>query len=98
MAKGGRPDKQNQVMGMFSKIAREAKRLDKKRIREAKRKGEFYYLERPELLSIAEQEKYYAAKQKFERGDGVWHKLYNRESNAFPFPYKFISKRDIHKG
>ena len=31
MAKGGRPDKQNQVMGMFSKIAREAKRLDKKR-------------------------------------------------------------------
>lgn len=94
MAKGGRPDRQHQVMGMFSKIAREAKKLDKKRIREAKRKGEFYYIERPELLSIVEQEKYYAAKQKFERGDGTWDKVYNRESSTFPFPYKFISKRD----
>ena len=94
MAKGSRPDKQNMVMGMFSKIAREAKKLDKKRIREAKRKGEFYYIERPELLSIQEQEKYFAAKQKFERGDGTWNKEYDRDSASFPFPYKFISKRD----
>ena len=94
MAKGARPDKQNMVMGMFSKIAREADRLDKKRIREAKRKGEFYYIERPELLSITEQEKYYAALYKFEKGDKVWIAEYNRESKSFPFPYKFIHGRD----
>jgi len=94
MAKGGRPDKQNQVMGMFSKIAREAKKLDKKRIREAKRKGEFYYIERPELLSIKEQEKYFAAKLKFEKGDGTWDRVYDRESSNFPYPYKFIHGRD----
>ena len=94
MAKGARPDKQNMVMGMFSKIAREAKRLEKKRIRDAKRKGEFYYIERPELLSIREQEKYFKALDAHEKGDGVWNKVYNRESKSFPFPYKFIHGRD----
>ena len=94
MATGSRPDKQNMVMGMFSKIAREAKRLEKKRIRDAKRKGEFYYIEHPELLSIKEQEKYFKAKDAYERGDLTWAKEYNRESKVFPFPYKFISKRD----
>ena len=44
MAKGARPDKQNMVMGMFSKIAREADRQEKKRIKEARRRGEFYKL------------------------------------------------------
>ena len=94
MAKGSRPDKQNMVMGMFSKIAREADRLDKKRIKEAKRKGEFYHIEHPELLSIPEQEKYFKALAKFEKGDNVWSKEYNRESSNFPFPYKFIHGRD----
>ena len=94
MSKGSRPDKQNMVMGMFSKIARESKRLDKKRIKDAKRKGEFYYIEHPELLSINEQFKYFKAKDVYERGDNTWLKEYDRTSSKFPFPYKFIHGRD----
>ncbi len=94
MAKGSRPDKQNMVMGMFSKIAREADRLDKKRIREAKRKGEFYHIDKPELLSIAEQEKYYKALKKHEEGGETWNKKYDQSKKDFPFPYKFANNRD----
>jgi hypothetical protein len=94
MAKGGKPDKQNQVMGMFSKIAREAKRLENKRIKEAKRKGEFYYVENPELLSIEEQIKYFKAKKNYEEGSDSWDTIYSREQNTFPFPYKFMNPKD----
>ena len=94
MAKGGRPDKQNQVMGMFSKIAREAKRLDKKRIREAKRRGEFYYIDRPELLSIEDQIKYFKAKDEFENGGSAWDTKYEKGLATFPFPYKFMNAKD----
>ena len=94
MAKGSRPDKQNMVMGMFSKIAREADRLDKKRIREAKRKGEFYYIDKPELLSIAEQEKYFKALKIHEEGGETWNKRYSQTDKDFPFPYKFANNRD----
>ena len=37
MAKGGRPDKENMIVGMFSKIAREYDRQKKKEVREAKK-------------------------------------------------------------
>mgnify|MGYP003118514078 CR=1 FL=1 len=94
MAKGGRPDKQHQVMGMFSKIAREADRLKKRQIREAKKRGEFIYLDHPELLSIPEQVKYFEAMSKHEKGNGMWTKVYNRESSSFPFPYKFMNAKD----
>ncbi len=94
MAKGARADKQNMVMGMFSKIAREADRLDKKRIKEAKRKGEFYHIDKPELLSIAEQEKYYKALKIFEEGGESWNKTYDINNKEFPFPYKFANQRD----
>jgi hypothetical protein len=94
MAKGSKGDKQGMVIGMFSKIAREANRLDKKRIREAKRKGEFYYIENPELLSIFEQEKYYKAKNKFENGGEAWAIKYSQSDKNFPFPYKFAMAKD----
>lgn len=93
MAKG-RPDKQNQVMGMFSKIAREAKKIENKRIREAKRKGEFYYIEHPELLSIDEQIKYFEARKNYEEGGDAWNTIYSQQQNTFPFPYKFMNPKD----
>ena len=94
MAKGGRPDKQNQVMGMFSKIARESDRIKKREMKAAKRRGEFYPLDHPELLSIPEQVKYFEAKRKWEKGGDQWERKYDRESSAFPWPYKFMSARD----
>ena len=79
---------------MFSKIAREADRLDKKRIREAKRKGEFYYVDKPELLSIEDQIKYFKAKKIHEEGGEMWAKSYSQSDKDFPFPYKFANNRD----
>ena len=84
----------SQVMGMFSKIAREAKKLENKRIREAKRKGEFYYIENPELLSIEDQIKYYKAKKNYEEGGDSWNMIYSQQQNTFPFPYKFMNPKD----
>jgi len=94
MAKGSKGDKQGMVIGMFSKIAREANRLEKKRIREAKRKGEFYHIDNPELLSIAEQEKYFKALREFERGGPEWKTQYNQSDKSFPFPFKFANNKD----
>jgi hypothetical protein len=88
----GRPDKQDQVTGMFSKIAREAKRKENQERKAAKRRGEFYKLDHPELLSIPEQEKYFAEKRKFERGGDQYDKIYDRNHDSFPFAYKFRSK------
>ena len=89
MAKGARPDKQNMVMGMFSKIAREANRQEKKRIRDAKRAGVFYKIDHPELLSIADQEIYFKALIADRSGGDSWDIVYERNSKDFPFPYKF---------
>ena len=94
MAKGSRPDKQNQVMGMFSKMAREADRLEKRRIKEAKKRGEFYYISHPELLSITEQEKYFKAKDEFENGGPAWSTKYVVGSKDYPYPYNFAKKSD----
>ncbi len=84
-----KPDKQNQVYGMFSKIARDAKKAEKRAIREAKNKGEFYQLDHPELLSIAEQEKYIMAKRKHDEGGDQYDIVYDRDKQDFPWPYKF---------
>jgi len=94
MAKGGRPDKQNMITGMFSKIAREADRIRKKEIREAKKRGDFIKLDHPELLSIPEQEKYFAAYRKWEEGGTQYKTVYDRNSKDFPFPYKFRTDKD----
>jgi|TARA_R100000501_G_C2587931_1_gene88905 hypothetical protein len=95
MAKGGRPDKENMITGMFQKIAREADRIKKKEIREAKRRGEFIKIDSPELLSIPEQEKYYAALRKWEKGGDQYKTTYERTSSSFPWPYKF--RKDLDK-
>jgi hypothetical protein len=94
MAKGGRPDKQNMITGMFSKIAREADRIKKKEIREAKKRGDFIKLDHPELLSIPEQEKYFAALRKWEEGGEQYKIIHDRTSKNFPFPYKFRKDKD----
>ena len=94
MAKGGRPDKENMITGMFSKIAREADRIKRKEIKEAKRKGEFIKLDNPELLSIPEQEKYFQAKRKHESGGSEYLLKYDRASKEFPYPYKFRKDKD----
>jgi hypothetical protein len=94
MAKGSKGDKQGMVIGMFSKIAREADRLEEKRIREAKRNGEFYRIHNPELLSIAEQEKYFKALNEFERGGPEWKTQYKQSDKSFPFPFKFANNKD----
>lgn len=94
MAKGGRPDKQDQVTGMFSKIAKEADRQKRRAIKEAKKRGEFIYLDHPELLSIREQEKYFIAKSKHEKGNGQFDILYSRDNSNFPWPWKFASIKD----
>ena len=86
MAKGGRPDKQNMITGMFSKIAREADRI--------KKRGDFIKLDHPELLSIPEQEKYFAALRKWEEGGEQYKIIHDRTSKNFPFPYKFRKDKD----
>lgn len=88
MAKGGRPDKENMIVGMFSKIAREYDRQKKREIREAKRNGEFYYRDDVHLLSIEEQEKYYAAKFAHENGGNQYSRIYKGET--LPKPYHFM--------
>ena len=92
MAKGARPDKQNMVMGMFAKIAREADREEKYRIRQAKRNGEFYTVPHPELLSLRDQEIYFKALAESRSGGVAWDKEYNRKSKDFPFPYLLAKK------
>ena len=93
MAKGARPDKQNMVMGMFAKIAREADREEKYRIRQAKRNGEFYTVPHPELLSLKDQEIYYRALAESKAGDyQQWNIEYNRNAKDFPFPYLLAKK------
>ncbi len=94
MAKGTKGDKQGMVIGMFSKIAREADRLEKKRIREAKRNGEFYHIDNPELLSLVEQEKYFKALAIFEKGGPEWDTQYKQSDKTFPFPYKYANNKD----
>jgi hypothetical protein len=89
-----RPDKQDQVTGMFSKIAKEANRREKQERKAARNRGEFYKLDHPELLSIPEQEKYYAEKQKWEKGGDQYNKVYNKESADFPYAYKFRTVED----
>jgi hypothetical protein len=80
------------IVGMFSKIAREYDRQKKREIRDAKRKGEFYYIESPELLSIEEQEKYFAALRNHESG-GDQYKIVYRDENM-PKPYHFMNPKD----
>jgi hypothetical protein len=92
MAKGGRPDKENMIVGMFSKIAREYDRQRKREIRDAKRKGEFYYINNPELLSIEEQEKYFKAKDIHEGGGDQYRIIYRSENR--PMPYHFMTSKD----
>ena len=94
MAKGGRPDKQDQVTGMFSKIAKEADRQKRKEIKEAKRTGKFIYLEHPELLSIQGQIDYFKKKDEHEKGNGQYDIEYDRDDADFPWPYKFASDKD----
>jgi hypothetical protein len=92
MAKGGRPDKENMIVGMFSKIAREYDRQRKREMNEAKRNGEFYYISEPHLLSIQEQEKYFAAMALHESGGDQYAKVYKGET--MPMPYHFMKTRD----
>lgn len=92
MAKGARPDKQNMVMGMFAKIARDADRQEKYRIRQAKKNGEFYTVPHPEMLSLKDQEIYYKALAEHKSGGTSWYKVYDQKDKDFPFPYKFAKK------
>lgn len=92
MAKGSRPDKQNMVMGMFAKIARDADRQERKRIKDAKRNGEFYRVPHPELLSLKDQFIYFKALKEYESGSDTWDVVYNRKDEKFPFPYKFAKQ------
>jgi len=94
MAKGGRPDKSDIIAGMFSKIAREADRNKKRALREAKKTGAFIELDHPELQSIEDQIKYYAAKRKHEKGDNQYDIFYDRDGADFPWPYKFAKEDD----
>ena len=81
-------------MVCLAKIAREANRKEKKARKDAKRRGEFYKLDHPELLSIPEQEKYFAEKQKFERGGDQYDIHYDRNHSDFPWMYKFRTVLD----
>ena len=92
MAKGARPDKQNMVMGMFAKIARDADREEKHRIRQAKRNGEFYTIPHPELLSLKDQQIYYTALAESKGAGPEWNIEYDRKSKDFPFPYLLAKK------
>jgi len=89
MAKGAKPDKQDQVTGMFSKIAKEAKRNERRAIKEAKAKGEFIKLEHPELLSIKKQMEYFEALQKHRKGNGQYDIDYDQDNLEFPWPWKY---------
>ena len=93
MAKGARPDKQNMVMGMFAKIAREADRQEKYRIRQAKKNGEFYKIPNPEMLSIKDQEIYFKALAEHNYGGSSWETVYDQKNPGFPFPYLFAKKQ-----
>ncbi len=90
MAKGGRPDKENMIVGMFSKIAREYDRQKKKEVREAKRSGKFYKIDNPELLPIPEQIKYFRDLEKHEGGDSQYKKEYTKAET--PKPYHYMHK------
>ena len=90
MAKGGRPDKENMITGMFSKIAREYDRQKKYEIREAKRSGKFYKIDNPELLSIPDQIKYFKALEQHEGGDSQYKKQYLKKDT--PSPYHYMNK------
>jgi hypothetical protein len=90
MAKGGRPDKENMITGMFSKIAREYDRQKKKEIREAKRSGKFYKIDNPELLSIPDQIKYFKDLEKHEGGDSQYKKEWAKDET--PKPYHYMHK------
>ena len=90
MAKGGRPDKENMITGMFSKIAREYDRQKKKEIHEAKRSGKFYRIDNPELLSIPDQIKYFKDLEKHEGGDNQYRKEYLKKDT--PKPYHYMHK------
>ena len=90
MAKGGRPDKENMITGMFSKIAREYDRQKKKEIHEAKRSGKFYRIDNPELLSIPDQIKYFKDLEKHEGGDSQYKKEWAKDET--PKPYHYMHK------
>ena len=92
MAKGARPDKQNMVMGMFAKIARDADREEQYRIRQAKKNGEFYTIPHPELLSLKDQQIYYTALSENKHGGPEWLIEYDRNVKGFPFPYLLAKK------
>ena len=44
--------------------------------------------------NTANYAKYFEAMSKHEKGNGMWTKVYNRESSSFPFPYKFMNAKD----
>jgi hypothetical protein len=92
MAKGAKPDKQDQITRVFSKIAKNYDRQKKRAIVEAIRKGEFYYIDNPELLSIREQVKYFEAKKVNERGNGHYDISYDRDNINFPWPVLFAKR------
>ena len=94
MGKSVRPDKESQITGAFSKIAKEAKRIKEREIREAKREGRFYYVDHPELMSVEDQLKYYKKKAEFESGGDSWNKVYDKNQGTMVYPYHFAKYDD----
>jgi len=79
---------------MFSQRDKKSNYKEKRSNQNSKKIGGFQKIEHPELLSIQEQIKYYAAKKEADGGGDQYRRLYLRDDADFPWPYKYMIASD----